>query len=252
VTDEAELFDNEDDDEEDWQFVPEPWDIAMTFGVGGDPEADRAALDELADAMLMWARGPELEELTTRSIAAVWSEELEGQIRSGLRAAAELGDDWRPSVEAATAAFEQDPKGSPVTRAAVQRLAWDLGSQDASPFFCLCCIDERVAHASPGCRRARAREAAILAVRDVAVSAGEVAAAVAATAPGRLATDERRRAVRRRLGRLARHGRRSLPALACELERIASEPLPADPALDDVWEVVAHALLGDHAKPELN
>ena len=80
----------------------------------------------------------------------------------------------------------------------------------------------------------------------------EVAAALAASAPGRLATDERRRAVRLRLGRLARLGRDSLRPLAAELDRIAAEPLPADPALDDVWEVVAYTLLAELAQPALN
>lgn len=64
--------------------------------------------------------------------------------------------------------------------------------------------------------------------------------------PGRLATDPCRRAARARLGRLAHYGRGSMPILAQELARIAHEPLPVDPNDDDIWEVVAHALLAEH------
>ncbi|HZQ17037.1 MAG TPA: hypothetical protein VFA82_09715 [Gaiellaceae bacterium] len=244
--------DHEDADHEDDDLpAPTAWDIGVAIALRAEP-ADRSALDELADAMLVWAEGPEVEALTTRSVAALWSSELEGLLRDGLARAAGLGDGWAPAVSAAAAEFERDPLASPVTRAVVQHLAWELGSGDGPPFFCLCCLDEAVAAAPPEERRRRAREAALLAVHNAAVPPAEVGEAFAARSPARLATDQRRRAVRARLGRLARYGRTSMPALSRELERIAAEPLPADPNDDDVWEVVAHALLAEHARPELN
>jgi len=245
-------FDGHVDADDDFVFVPDAWDIAMTFALDLEPALTCAALVELADAMVMWAEGEEAEELTTRAIDGVWSAGLEAQIRAGIAGAGGLGGDWRKAADRAAADFERAPRESPVARAALQQFAWAFGQEGAPPLFCLCCIDEAVSHAPPGERRQHALQTAVLAVRDAAVPDEEVAAALAASQPGRLATDERRRAVRLRLGRLARLGRDSLRPLAAELQRIADEPLPADPTLDDVWEVVAHALLAELAQPVLN
>jgi hypothetical protein len=41
------------DDGDTWD--PTAWDLASAIGIGVDLEKHRAALDELADAMLVWA-----------------------------------------------------------------------------------------------------------------------------------------------------------------------------------------------------
>jgi hypothetical protein len=238
--------------DDEFVFAPSDWDIAMVFAIDLRPTTASGPLAELADAMVMWAEGEEAEELTTRAIATVWSDDLSDQIRAGIASAGELGDDWRQAADVAAAEFEAAPKESAVTRAALQQFAWAFGHEGAPSLFCLCCIDEAVAHAPPEERRRQALQAAVLAVRDAAVPDDEVASALASCAPGGLATNERRAAVRRRLGRLARYGHGSLAALAAELELIAAEPLPADPGRDDVWEVVAHTLLAELAQPALN
>ena len=69
---------------DDFVFEPTPWDLAFSIGIGVDPETDRAALDELADAMLMWAPEPTLERLTEPALDALWDDELAGWIRDGL------------------------------------------------------------------------------------------------------------------------------------------------------------------------
>jgi hypothetical protein len=254
LLDDSDLDDDDDDvDLGDDAFAPDSWDVAMAIGLEAGSE-DRPALDELVDAMLMWAHGSESDEVTARAVAALWSRELETLIAEGLTQVASLGREWTPAADAAAAEFARDPLGAAVTKAVVQQLAWGLGQGDGPLLFCLCCIEEGLAFQPVAAeeRRRRAVAAAVLAVRNVEASEAEVAEALAASAPGRLATDDRRRAIRARLGRLGRLGRTSLPVLAAELERIAAEPLPADPATDDVWEVVAHALLAEHAKPELN
>jgi len=68
----------------------------------------------------------------------------------------------------------------------------------------------------------------------------------------RLATEERRTAVRLRLGRVGRLGRDSIPALATELRALAVEPLPERALDDDVWGAVCTALLAEVARPDLN
>lgn len=235
--------------DDEFVFEPQPWDIATAIGLDCESCAE---LDELADAMLMWADDEGSERLTTVAIEAIWSRAVERQVRDGIARAAELGEDWRDAAGRAAVEFERAPRQSELTRAAVQQLAWQIGQEGAPPLFCLCCIDEAVANAPPAERRLHARQAAVLAVRAANVPDEEVKAAFTACAPGRLARDERRSAVRQRLGRLGRHGRESLRALAAELEQIAAEPLPEDAALDDIWEVVVHTLLAAYARPEYN
>ena len=69
---------------DDFVFEPTPWDLAFSIGIGVDPETDRAALDELADAMLMWAPEPTLERLTGPALEALWDDDLPRWIREGL------------------------------------------------------------------------------------------------------------------------------------------------------------------------
>jgi hypothetical protein len=230
-------------------FEPQPWDLARAVTVDCEPCVE---LEALADAMLMWADDEASEQLTREVVDAIWSTAVERQVCEGMTRAAELGDEWRDAAVRALAAFEQSPRRSEVTLAAVQQLAWEIGQEGAPPLFCLCCIDEAIARAPADDRRRHAVEVALLTIRDAAIPEHEVAAALAASAPGRLATDDRRLAVRRRLGRLGHCGRNSLSALAAELERIGAEPLPVDPADDDVWEVVAYAVLAELAQPALN
>lgn len=244
---------SEPDLDDDFVFEPSEWDIAFEMRLALEPGDDLPALREVADALLVWADEGQVDELAARAVGAIWSDELEAAIRDGLARVSAFGDEWPAAVERATEAFERDPRGSAVTIAVVEHVAMQLGSRDTPhPLFCLCCIDEFVASAPPPERRELALEVATLACRDANVPGEEIGAALAACTPGALATDERRRAVRARLGRLAELGRTSIPALAAELEAIAREPLPDVPAADDVWEVVVRTLLADVARPELN
>jgi len=251
---ELELVDDDFDD--DFVFEPTPWDIATAIGLGVDPEADREALDELADAMLVWADGPEFDALTETAVGKLWSAELAGAIRDGLVRVAARDDEWGPAATEALAGFDRAPKRSPVAHAVVQQIAWELGNLDAPVFLCLCCIDDWIALAPEERRRSLALQTAVLARRNAAVGDDESAAALAESALRspleRLATDERRRAVRARLGRLGRLGRASLRDLATELRLIGEEPLPERPGDDDVWCAVCTAVLADVARPELN
>ena len=150
-----------------------------------------------------------------------------------------------------------DVRGGPeVARAVVQHLAMKVSQRDHPPFFCACCLDLEVAAAPPEARRVLALQIAIVARRDADISEAElrsaVAGAVSRPAVERLATAERRVAVRRRLGRIGRLGSRSVQALAAELQAIAREPLPRTPAEDDVWRAVCAELLADVARPEWN
>jgi hypothetical protein len=242
---------------DDYLFEPTAWDLAMAIWIGIDEDDDRAALDELADAMLVWAEGPELERLTDEALDRLWIDELEQWIREGLvRVAADKDKDWERAAAAALVEFDRAPRQAEVSREVVRHLAMQLGGTDHPVFFCLDCLAESMSDAEPRGRRELAARAAILARRNAAVPEVEIREALAgapACSPSeRLGTVERRLAVRSRLGRLGELGRDSMPTLAAELRAIAGEPLPERAVDDDVWEVTCAALLTDVARPELN
>jgi hypothetical protein len=237
MDDDLELLDDRFDDcFDDIVFEPNEWDMAMAIGIGVDLETDRDALDELADAMLVWLHGPELERLTDAAVERLWSEELQQLIHDGLVRLGEK-DDWRTGVAAALAAFEREPRRAEVTREVVRHLAMQLGQEDTPIFFCLDCLNEAVSAAPRGARRGLAVRVAIVAARN---------------AGGRDGTREQRRAVRGRLGRLGELARTSMPSLAAELRTLAAEPLPDRPEDDEVWSVAYAALHAKEVRPELN
>ena len=216
--------------DDEFVFEPTAWDFAVAIGIRVEPENDRLALDELADAMLVWMEdGPQLERLTSEAMSVLWTRELAEMVREGL-VSLHRQDEWRSGAEAALAEFDRDPQRAEVAREVVRHLALDLSNEDMPFLFCVHCLEEHLGNAAPKERRAIAR----LGLAD------------------ELGTRERRRAVRRRLGRLATFGRTSVPRLAAELQVIAGEPLPTDPAEDDAWQVVLAHLLAEVAMPELN
>jgi hypothetical protein len=249
------MSEHELDLDDDVAFEPTSWDLAMAIGVGVDPETDRAALDELADAMLVWANGAELERLTDEALERLWVDELEQWIREGL---SRVGSDdgWEHAAAAALVEFDRAPRAAEVSREVVRHLAMQLGHADHPVFFCLDCIEDAMSKADAAKRRELATRVAIVARRNAAVPDAEIRAALATVTSrsptARLGTLARREAVRARLRRLGELGRRSLPVLAAELRTIAAEPIAERADDDDVWAVTCAALLADVARPELN
>jgi hypothetical protein len=244
------------DFDDDVPFEPTAWDLAMRIRLSVEPETDRAALDELADAMLVWADDVESERLTDVAVDRLWSDELREDIRTGLARVAALGPEWRVAARDALAALGTSPRAAPVTRAVVQDLAAQLSATDHPPFFCTCCIDEALAHAPPDRRREVARGVVIVAARNAAFSVEELRTAArlvrADDAVARLATPARRLAVRDRMARIGRLARKSMPDLARELEAIGREPPPQRPEDDDVWRELCEFVLDRLRRPELN
>jgi hypothetical protein len=235
-------------------FEPDAWDFAVSVGIGIDPETDPPALDELADAMLVWAKGPEFERLTDEAVERIWDAELEGMVRDGLVGLSGQGG-WEEGAGKALAEFDRDPPRSEVAREVVRYLAMQLGGAE-HPFFCLCCIEETLGRVEPADRRAHAVRVAIVATRNAGVPAGEIEEALADAArcppAERLGTVERRAAIRTRLGRLGALATESMPDLAVELKALAAEPLPGRAEDDDVWEEACVHLLAEVGRPDLN
>jgi hypothetical protein len=116
-----------------------------------------------------------------------------------------------------------------------------------NPFFCFDCLEEAVARAEPAERRQRACEAAAVGARDVAIGVDELRAVMRAPSGAslarKLATDERREAVRARLRSIVRLGRASMPELARELRLLLDEPMPEDAVDDPLWTALCGSLV---------
>jgi hypothetical protein len=240
---------------DDYVFEPNGWDFAVSIGIGIDPETDPPALDELADAMLVWAEGERLERLTDEAVERLWDAELEGRVREGIVQLTGC-EGWEKGAAEALAEFDRDPPRSEVAREVVRHLAMQLGSAEHPLFFCVCCVEEALVRAEPAERRAHAVRVAIVATRNAGVPPAELHAALADAArcpPAvRLGTVERRAAIRARLGRLGELATESMPELAVELKALAAERLPDRPEDDDVWQEACVHLLAEVGRPDLN
>jgi hypothetical protein len=235
------------DDLDDYVFEPNAWDFAVSMGIGLDPEQDPPALDELADAMLVWAQGPVLERLTDDAVERLWDAELEGMVRDGI---VQLSgqDGWEQGGAAMLEEFDRDPPRSEVAREVVRYLAMQVGGADHPVFFCLCCIEEMLVRADPAERRGHAVRVAILATRNAGVPVAEVQEALA------------RRSARASDGSASSRpsrcqgAARSSPVerLGTALKALASEPLPDSAEDDDVWQEACARLLADVGRPDLN
>jgi hypothetical protein len=236
-------------------FEPDSWDFAVSIGIGIDPETDPPALDELADAMLVWARGDRLERLTDEAVARVWDAELEGMVREGI-VQLSGSEGWEKGGAELLAEFDRDPPRSEVAREVVRHLAMQLGNADHPVFFCVCCLEEALLRAEAAERRAHAVRVAVVATRNAGVPPAEIHAALADAArrpPAvRLGTVERRAAIRARLGRLGAFATESMPELATELKALAAERLPEQAEDDDVWQEACVYLLAEEGMPDLN
>src|SRR6476660_9789518 len=102
---------------DDFVFEPTAWDIAFSLGIGLDPDTDPPILDELADAMLMWAPEPTLERLTAPALARM--------IRTGLEQLA-AREGWQQAAAAALREFDRAPQGAEVTREVIRCLAMQV------------------------------------------------------------------------------------------------------------------------------
>ncbi|HVU76704.1 MAG TPA: hypothetical protein VHC67_03915 [Gaiellaceae bacterium] len=205
------------DEPEHSLFAPTAWDLAVAMGIGVDAEADRQALTDLADAMLVGLDGPELERLAERAIGELWSDELEEAIGEAL-AELRTSDGWEEAVGAAEGELRRDGCRAEVCREVACHLAMQLGQEDLpEPFFCLHCFEEAAARETGPRRRAVAAEASAIAFRDADCSFAA------------------RSAARTRLARLAELGRRALPVLAAEWRSMIAAPTPLEPEADEVW-----------------
>jgi len=211
-------------------------------------------LDELADAVLAWTEEPELEEIVTRAVAHCWSPALEQDLRDSLSGLADASPGCRHRARLALADLELSHGLSELARAFVLQCAVQYAHDGL--LICLCCIEEGLVHLEPARGRSAALDVARVAARDVDLPEAEVKSALRESAlnprrlPERLATDARREAMRRRIGRIAALSARSLPLVSRELRRALEQSRQAAPADDELWATLCRAVAGDVTLPE--
>ena len=233
-------------------------DLALELCMRWIFEVPREALDELADAVLAWTDEPELDDLLDRAVASAFSPALEQDLREALNELAQAVPSCEHHARRAVADLDASHAASELVRAFFVQCASEYAHDGLPVMFCLCCIEEGLKHLEPARGRIAACEVAQVAVRDVDLPEDEVAAALRAFAlnpgaiAGRLATDARREAMRRRIDRIAALSSRSLPLLSQELRRALEQSRLADPADDELWATLCHAVAAEVAAPELN
>ena len=210
-------------------------------------DADRGQLSPLVDAMLVWADDKTTARLAMPLVITFWQDGLRADIEEALKRAGSRDGDFAELVEAALSDLEAGPNDSRVALAMVERAAIELAGEEQGFDCCLLCVHDSLLTAPAQDRARLARTVARIATRAAAVPLDDVRRAVEAAAlQGTdaallLATDERRIAVHRWLGRLAELGERSIAPLAIELRALADESLP-DAADDEVWREAVRGL----------
>jgi hypothetical protein len=243
--------------EHDDDFPVTAWDLASAMNLEPDP-ADREALAELADAMLVWADDATVLPLTDAAVGRLWTVELSDCISDVLRevAAESKEEDWRTAAQQAIHELERVGRRSEIARAVVERFAQEFGHEGVPWTFCIDCLEGEAANSPPEARRAVALRSAVVCgqgdddlTRELRRELGRSSPT---TALERLGTPARRAAARGRLGRIASLGAQSVPTLAGELARIAAEPLPEHAADDEVWCAVCEEVLASSIRADLN
>jgi mRNA-degrading endonuclease toxin of MazEF toxin-antitoxin module len=153
--------------------------LAVGIGLEHGPEDRCPEVDELGDALLVFADEETLQRLTPAAVDALWNAELEGMIRDGLAVATARGG-WEGGPEAALRELDERGKESAIAHAVVQQLAQGVAREGLHPFFCFDCLEEAVARVEPVERRRRACEAAVVGARDVAIDVDELRAVMRA------------------------------------------------------------------------
>jgi hypothetical protein len=219
-------------------------------------ESEAELLSPLVDAMLVWAEDDALACIATPIAEVMWDHELRQDLETALVESAEASPHVRKRLRKARKDLAAGPRRSLLARAFLTQAAYELAFDEQEPIHCLLCVEEMLAASPPSDRRALALRVARIARRAAAVPEAELRAAVATAtfviergdAAVALATDERRRAVRAWLQRIAELGSTSVPTLAAQLRALVAEPFP--PAADDeLWHETVAGLISGLVEP---
>jgi hypothetical protein len=217
--------------------------ILDDLGISVDLTAGGAALALVADRLVAGSSREEVAEAAALAAAAVWTPERAAEVRVGL---ARLREDYAARLAALGAAERElgsPPERNAVALALVARAAVELWARARRGYEQVALLEDELSRADPVEHRARALSIAAAAIPVLALEPAQAEAAVsrflgtesAAWLARELATDERRRSMRRALGRLADAGSEEFPLATAAITGLLAEPLPEDPAEDELW-----------------
>jgi len=228
--------------------------------IGLELNSAAPAIEPLLKALIGEETQTALRQAADEAVEALWDTELEREVRTELEDFREhaLQEDPRlvPTIDGALAELRAPARQNHVAHSLVWRAAIKFmrrANRDHERMAEL----ERALERAPQTRR-RHLTLPIAATASLAADIGdeEAAKAVAAYAlstaasrrPSRkqrgratthlarsLATDERRRAVRAALGELAELSAEEFPLASLALRELLAEPVPDDPAKDELW-----------------
>jgi hypothetical protein len=215
-------------------------------------ESEIELLAPLVDAVIAWADNDVIEAIATPIAEELWRDSLREDLETALAETAVGSPHVRKRLRKARKDLAAGPRKGRVARAFLTQGAVERAFEEQEPIHCILCLQEALTASAPDERRTVALRVARMARRAASVPEAELRAAVATasfvTGQGDtavvLATDERRRAVRAWLLRLAELGSTSIPALAAELHALVTEPFPAAADDDEIWHETVAGLIG--------
>lgn len=229
------------------------------LAIGLELNSVAQAIEPLLDGLMEGAPKAALEQAAADAAEAVWSDELEAELAQELEGFREqvLEEDPElvPTIDAARAELARAPRQNQVAHALVWRAALELVRRANRNYDRMAELEQALADAPPAAHRRLTLSVA--AAASLAADVGDLEAAKAIAhfvfslppdpqaAPKKfdratarlartLATDERRRNVRASLAELARGSADEFPLATAALERLLAEPVPKDPAKDDL------------------
>jgi hypothetical protein len=197
----------------------------------------------VADRIGSGASREDIADAAARAAASVWTPDRAAEVRTGL---ARLRDEYGARLAAVDAAEQElghPPERNAVALALVARAAVELWARARRSFDQVALLEDELSRAAPSEHRSRALSVAAAVIPVLELDADEVESIVARFLAvesrdwlaRQLATDERRRAMRRALGRLADAGDEEFPLATAAITALLAEPMPRDAAEDELW-----------------
>jgi hypothetical protein len=229
-------------------------------GIGLDLNAAGSTLEPVIAALIDDAPPARLRWAVKRAVEALWDHELQAEVRAELtsfqRNTGDLDDELDRTLEAALRELGRPLAENHVAHALVWRATAELIRRANRNYHRMAGLERALSGAKPSRHRSLTLPVAAAASLAVDVDDEETAKAIArhvieVGAPagaGRrrsrlaaaklaraLATNERRRNMRAALAELAVMSADEFPRAADALNELLAEPVPADPAKDELW-----------------
>jgi hypothetical protein len=217
--------------------------ILDDLDVSVDPTAGGASLALVADRLAAGAPRAEITEAAAEAAAAVWTSERAQEVKAALAELRKRYTERLQAVDAAEAELDRPPENNAVALALVARAAVELWARARRGYDQVALLEDELSRAPADEHRSRALSIAPAAIPVLELDREEVEQAVARFLGGeseawlarRLASDSRRRSMRRALGRLADAGSEEFPLATAAITGLLAEPLAEDAADDDLW-----------------